>query len=59
MVLLRYLLLTHGTPNWAPSRFIEQFLEGVLQTRSWGVIGARVLHAVRANLRNMSLLIAP
>ncbi len=34
-------------------------LEGVLQTKSRGVVGAKTVHAARANLRSMSLLIAP
>jgi hypothetical protein len=40
-------------------RFSKQFLERVWQRKSRGVIGAKMVHAARANLRSISRLIAP
>jgi hypothetical protein len=34
-------------------------LEGILQTRSRGIIGAKIVHVARASQRTMSRLIAP
>jgi glycogen synthase len=48
-------------PGWSRERCRRALraLEGVLQTRSRGIIGAKIVHAARASRRTMSRLIAP